>query len=489
MPYVIETSVRQAGGAAADPIGTYTLTEARATIGRGANCGVPLDDKKKYVSREHAVLDFADGVCSVTVLSKVNPVIVNGARVNPGVSARVKAGDVLDIGEFRLKLVEVGPPEAEPPAPEEAEEETIDITSSFATPQAPAPKASPPPPPPPPQDDAIFAEPTFVGERPKDLGMRKAPDVPEETPPVAADDAIFAEPTFVGQRPDGLDAPPQAPAPASGKSADEALFAEPTFVGDAPEDLAGLKLGGASAGKPAAQDVVSEAATVLGARLKELQALKKVRAAPPPADAAPATTTASAAAALAAFLEGAGLSHLEVPDARQEAFLRECGSIVRAAVDGLVGLLLARSEMKKEMRTAERTMVASRNNNPLKLIADPKEAIAFLFEPGERATAGFLAPVQAVEDACEDLKAHEIALMAGLRSALLGSLKRFDPALLEKIAEQQKGAFNINKKAKLWDTFVEYQKKLTLDAEDDFLKAFGREFLGTYQAQVNKLRK
>lgn len=486
MPYVIEASVRQAGGAASGPIGTYTLAEARATIGRGADCGVPLDDKKKYVSREHAVLDFTGGVCSVTVLSKVNPVIVNGTRVNPGASAPVKAGDVLDIGEFRLKLVEVGPPEADPPAPEEAEEETIDITSSFATPQAPAAKAKPPPPP---QDDAIFAEPTFVGERPKDLGTRKAPDLPEDAPPVGADDAIFAEPTFVGQRPDGLDAPAQAAAPAAGKSADEALFAEPTFVGDAPEDLAGLKLGGAAPGKPATQDVVSEAATVLGARLKELQALKKVRAAPPPAEAAPATTTVPAAAALAAFLEGAGLSHLEVPDARQEAFLRECGGIVRAAVDGLVGLLLARSEMKKEMRTAERTMVASRNNNPLKLIADPKEAIAFLFEPGERATAGFLAPVQAVEDACADLKAHEIALMAGLRSALLGSLKRFDPALLEKIAEQQKGAFNINKKAKLWDTFVEYQKKLTLDAEDDFLKAFGREFLGTYQAQVNKLRK
>lgn len=309
----------------------------------------------------------------------------------------------------------------------------------------------------------------------------------KSVPPV--DDAIFAEPTFVGQRPEGLDAPPQSAAPAAKKSADAAIFAEPTYVGDVPQDVAALKLGGAAPEKPAMDDVVSEAATVLGARLKELQALKKVRGATPATDVAPASPTVPAAAALAAFLEGAGLSHLEVPDARQEAFLRECGSIVRASVDGLVGLLLARSEMKKEMRTAERTMVASRNNNPLKLIADPKEAIAFLFEPGERATAGFLAPVQAVEDACEDLKAHEIALMAGLRSALLGSLKRFDPELLEKIADQQKGAFNINKKAKLWDTFVEYQKKLTLDAEDDFLKAFGREFLGTYQAQVSKLRK
>jgi predicted component of type VI protein secretion system len=41
---------------------------------------------------------------------------------------------------------------------------------------------------------------------------------------------------------------------------------------------------------------------------------------------------------------------------------------------------------------------------------------------------------------------------------------------------------------KLWDAFVAHHEKLTRDAEDDLLKVFGKEFLGTYMAQVRRLR-
>lgn len=131
-------------------------------------------------------------------------------------------------------------------------------------------------------------------------------------------------------------------------------------------------------------------------------------------------------------------------------------------------------------------MVASRNNNPLKLVTNPEEAITYLFDSGER-TGGFLQPVQAVNDACDDLRAHEIALMAGMRAALIGSIKRLEPQLLE--AEyDKKGGMSLNRKAKLWDLFVEMHAKLTSEAEDDFLKVFGREFLGTYEEQVKRLK-
>ena len=33
-----------------------------------------------------------------------------------------------------------------------------------------------------------------------------------------------------------------------------------------------------------------------------------------------------------------------------------------------------------------------------------------------------------------------------------------------------------------------YQQKLARDAEDDFNKVFGREFMGTYMAQVKRLK-
>jgi type VI secretion system FHA domain protein len=209
--------------------------------------------------------------------------------------------------------------------------------------------------------------------------------------------------------------------------------------------------------------------------------------APAPAQ-APAASGAEAASALAAFLEGAGLTHLQVSDADAEAFLRESGAIVRASVEGLIGLLLARSELKKEMRAEDRTMLASRDNNPLKLMTDPREAMGYLFDKRERLSGAFLPPVKAVGDACDDLRVHEIALMAGMRAAFQGALKRFDPQLIEREADKHKGSFSLNKKVKLWETFVAYHEKLSRDAEDDLLKVFGKEFLGTYMAQVRRLR-
>jgi type VI secretion system FHA domain protein len=195
-----------------------------------------------------------------------------------------------------------------------------------------------------------------------------------------------------------------------------------------------------------------------------------------------------ATSAMTAFLEGAGLTHLQVSDEDAEAFLRESGAIVRASVEGLIGLLLARSELKKEMRAEDRTMVASKDNNPLKLMTDPQEAMGYLFDKRQRLSGAFLPPVQAMQDACDDLRVHEIALMAGMRAAFQGALKRFDPQLIEREVDKQKGAFTLNKKVKLWEAFVAHHDKLTRDAEDDLLKVFGKELLGTYMAQVKRLR-
>ena len=190
---------------------------------------------------------------------------------------------------------------------------------------------------------------------------------------------------------------------------------------------------------------------------------------------------------VAAFLEGAGLSGKEIREAEAEAFLRQSGAIVRAAVEGAMALLAARATAKKELRAEDRTMVASRDNNPLKLMSDPQEAMGFLLDTKERAD-GFLNPVQAVNDAFADLRVHEVALFAGMRAALLGAIQRFDPKALETELTKAAGGLGLNRKAKLWELFAGYQEKLARDAGDDFNKVFGREFMGTYMEQVKRLR-
>jgi type VI secretion system FHA domain protein len=121
-------------------------------------------------------------------------------------------------------------------------------------------------------------------------------------------------------------------------------------------------------------------------------------------------------------------------------------------------------------------------------MSDPHEAMDFLFDPAER-TDGFLDPVQAVGDACEDLRSHELALMAGMRAAIVGALRRLDPHVLERTFEKSAKGFSLaSRKAKLWELFVAQQDKLARDAQEDFNKVFGRDFMGAYQAQLRRLK-
>jgi type VI secretion system FHA domain protein len=203
---------------------------------------------------------------------------------------------------------------------------------------------------------------------------------------------------------------------------------------------------------------------------------------------APASPLASMNQALRAFLEGAGMPHQELSAAQSEELLRDCGTVLRAAVEGLMMLLIARGEMRKEFEAEERTMVAARDNNPLKLMADPHEAMQFLLDPTDR-TDGFLDPIRAIGDACEDLRAHELALMAGMRAAILGAIRRLDPQVLEKtFAKAPRGVSFGSRKSRLWEHFVAEQQKLSQDSQEDFNKVFGREFMAAYQAQLHRLK-
>ncbi len=454
--------VSKKAGDRVDVIASRTWPQSRISIGRGEECTLVLEDPKKHVSRVHVELEEqGNDSYRLTVVSKVNPVFMNGRRHGPGSRLDLTAGASFDIGDYVIELLSLAaPPKVLTPAAELeettrpdnpamlalrakiAKEPTVPIDEKpkapepvAAPPPKPAPAAAPPPPPAPEPEPEPEEEPTYTRET-----------IPEIEP------GIFDEPTQVP-------VPPKAPARPSGD-----VFAEVTYVG--------------AAAQPAAPAGVFDEATYVGGR--------------PPAG-APRTPGAAPAAGMdpqrfvKAFLEGAGLTGKEVLGAEAEEFLRHSGRIVRAAIEGAMALLAARATAKKELRAEDRTMVASKDNNPLKLMSDPQEVLGFLFDTKERA-GGFLDPVQAVGDAFEDLRAHEVALFAGMRAALLGAISRFDPKTLESELEKGAGGLGLNRKAKLWELFGAYQEKLARDAGDDFNKVFGREFMGTYMEQVKRLR-
>jgi type VI secretion system FHA domain protein len=101
-----------------------------------------------------------------------------------------------------------------------------------------------------------------------------------------------------------------------------------------------------------------------------------------------------------------------------------------------------------------------------------------------------MAPVPAVRDAFDDLRAHQLGVMAGMKAALEGVLERFDPAVLEgKLTRKSAIASLIpaTRKARLWELYQELYGQISAEAQDDFDELFGRAFLRAYEAQLDSL--
>ncbi|EPB9497630.1 type VI secretion system-associated FHA domain protein TagH, partial [Pseudomonas aeruginosa] len=203
----------------------------------------------------------------------------------------------------------------------------------------------------------------------------------------------------------------------------------------------------------------------------------------------PASATATAGGdLLQAFLRGAGMTQLKVDPAGAEAQMEAIGRSYRGLVEGLVDVLRARASLKGEFRMAQ-TMIQPVQNNPLKFAPNVDEAMLLLLRRDNQA---FMAPDRAVADSFEDLKAHQLAVMAGVQAAIRHLLARFEPAALEARFGKPAGLSGLlpgARQAQNWDSFTELYAKILREAEDDFQELFGREFSRAYEEHSARLRR
>jgi FHA domain-containing protein len=198
---------------------------------------------------------------------------------------------------------------------------------------------------------------------------------------------------------------------------------------------------------------------------------------------------------LKGLLLGLGLSELPRPPLASRGappqlspeLMRRLGELVKVATQGTIDLLQARATLKREMKT-EVTMIASRDNNPLKFSPDAHAALAHLLST--QSIRGFLDPVPALQDSYDDLLAHQVGFIAGMRAAMQGLIARFDPAVLESRLTRKSvldSMLPMGRKARLWELFSELFADISREAEDDFEALFGREFVRAYEQQISKL--
>jgi type VI secretion system FHA domain protein len=164
------------------------------------------------------------------------------------------------------------------------------------------------------------------------------------------------------------------------------------------------------------------------------------------------------------------------------------GQIFAVVVQGLVDVLKARAHIKDEFRVSA-TRLKPQENNPLKFSINAQDAMHNLFG---RTTPGYQTPVDAFRDSFEDIKAHQMAMIAGMRAAYQKLLEYFDPEGLE--AEFDKGLKRgvlggVLNKTKYWDLYEDLYEHLKKDPDESFHRLFGYEFGRAYEEQMERLSK
>jgi len=407
------------------------------TIGRDHDNHLVLRDETRQISRLQALLQVGETSCSLKNLSSVSTIEVNRTSIGYAQVQLLQAGDTIRIGAYLLRA--------------DFDEGATATASAHAA----------------------SAQPHTATDVP--VARVDAPPREAKSPSPASSGGLQA-----------LHALPTDPLRlfASSSDGDAGKFAGPTAAADAPvmasdrvpECAAPFRLQPAPAAPknevPASETASADKSATGGEERHELTTDRQ-RVAPD--------------VLLRAFFEGAGLDATAPVDRWSAEQLFVAGQLLALFANGTVELLSARSILKREVR-ADMTMLLDRENNPLKLLPDGGAALRQMFG---LPFPGFMSPPSAVSDAFQDLHAHQIGMVAGMRAALTDLLARFSPQrLLDRDAEPRwyERMWPMLRKARIWERYVALHRDVVLAVEDDFSSVFGKSFLGAYDAEVERYR-
>jgi type VI secretion system protein ImpI len=167
------------------------------------------------------------------------------------------------------------------------------------------------------------------------------------------------------------------------------------------------------------------------------------------------------------------------------ALPQDVEQIFRIVVDGVMDVLRARAEIKNTFRLPV-TIIQRSENNPLKFALGTDEAMQKILGP---ANPGFLSGTAAFQDAFEDIRLHQMAMLAGVRAGFEALLMHFNPDRFEHDVDGGKrGGVAFGVKGKYWDKYRDNFEGLVKNPDDTFRRLFGDEFARAYEEQLARLK-
>jgi len=477
---------------------------AGLTIGRTAGNDWVIPDP--YISKLHARISHANGAFFIESLGR-NPVAIGGPQQTiPAHQPRpLRNGDRFFIDQYEVLVSahQGEPPGAGAPrAPLMSVDDPFgvqdaEVEDPFGGPPSSGLSAHPQPAVPDVWNNAATEGFTDTAELDPLAALGGRPRVEPELPPVNWQQA--------GPLGDHFQAP-SLPLPPSGADVpdnwDQSQFSTP-----APRPAAAVPKGipdnwerSVIASRPAPQppvprpapatEPVAQPRTVKAPAPRPSPPLPSVAAAPrrasaPPAPPEPhAPPESLASVGLAELLQGAGLDDREVsPEIAQEL-----GQVLRIVVQGVMDVLQARSNIKSQFRLPT-TRIKASENNPLKLSPNVESALHTLLV---QRNPGYLPTAQAFEDAFNDIRHHQVAMLEGVRAAFRSMLESFSPQALEEQLEPGKRAGRLGfggGKSRYQELYADWYARLGKDADDTFRRLFGDVFAEAYEKQLERLKR
>ncbi|MGC3025368.1 type VI secretion system-associated FHA domain protein TagH [Burkholderia sp. DN3021] len=455
------------------------------TIGRASDNHLVLRDDTRQISRLQALLQVGDDACLLKNLSSVSTIEVNREPVGYAQERPLNTGDIIRIGPYVLRAErDDGDDGSDAPVIDMAPDTGVHVDRRGA-PEA-AGSAQPLHPHSPSRDDTKGAGNRLWGLLQDRLAPRgKAADAGSRPGGPARADA--ARPANRAAQQAGPSAPSQRDL--NQLSTDPLdLFAQSSGDIGAPGTAPSADRGNADRAASSATQADHAPEWTQHVRVQPAAARTDVRPADEPAPhAARAPAPPTPDELLNAFFEGAGLDTAAESHQWSAEQLYIAGQLLALFANGTVELLSSRSILKREVK-AHMTMLLDRENNPLKLLPDGGAVLRQMFG---LPLPGFMSPQSAVSDAFQDLHAHQIGMVAGMRAALMDLLTRFSP---QRLRERDDAMRWYEKrvpalyKARMWDRYAATHRDTVFAIEDDFASVFGKAFLAAYDAEVESYR-
>jgi predicted component of type VI protein secretion system len=185
---------------------------------------------------------------------------------------------------------------------------------------------------------------------------------------------------------------------------------------------------------------------------------------------------------LSSFFRGLGIE----PGTMSKGELEAMGRLVRLMVLGVLDLHSNVTGVKQELKSEDRTMMAMKDNNPLKTDWPGETKLRYMFG-GRLAAAGYIAQERAVREILVDLVAHNTAGSKAARAAVEGTLRDLAPAQLK--AKLLGEGVKLFEAARAWDAYSKWHDEQGAEMERWVQRQLDRHFTEAYLRESVRIRR